>query len=551
MTCNCEKFIYIFKGDDTNWNNERFLNVTVTSDIDLTGMTAKFILGAFSQTFPLTTGRFSVNLSRAVTGAFANGPINGVIQILDEEQRIKTITNTIPFYVTSHVIDEQDVDYNCNVSPNSPIEINVNLGGGGGRAEWGYIGGNIEDQEDLQEALAAKVSKSGDTMTGPLSFGDFSISSDDGLAKIEGTQYGLRVDTTSGLGAALLTANGLGDVLTSLNVQSTYSSTGMDPVNGTAVASAISTKQDTLTQEQQAAVNSGIDSTKVGQIATNASDISTINGKIPAQATTENQLADKNFVNSSIATNTANFIGTFNSVAELEAYSGTLTNNDYAFVVGTDSEGNTVYDRYKYNANTEEWVFEYELNNSSFTAAQWAAINSGITDTAVTQIGTNTSNITSLQTNKLDASTAASTYLPLNGGTLTNTGNQLKIANTSYASNLGTFVFDVPGQYFRIYNQTTGTTKPALFVDYASNTVLVKGSKLKDYSSNTEAVILDANDKGIANGIASLDGNKKIPIAQLPMDSALNTSSTNPVENGVVATALNSKLTYAMVIREW
>lgn len=84
-----------------------------------------------------------------------------------------------------------------------------------------------------------------------------------------------------------------------------------------------------------------------------------------------------NFVNSSVATNTANFIDTFDSLAELEAYSGTVTNNDYAFVIGTDSAGNTVYNRYKYNGSA--WVFEYPLNNSSFTAVQWAAIQSGMT----------------------------------------------------------------------------------------------------------------------------------------------------------------------------
>ena len=87
------------------------------------------------------------------------------------------------------------------------------------------------------------------------------------------------------------------------------------------------------------------------------------------------------FVNSSVSTNTAYFIGTFNSVQELEAYSGDLSNNDYAFVIGTDSAGNTVYNRYKYNGDTEQWAFEYALNNSSFTANQWATINSGLTST--------------------------------------------------------------------------------------------------------------------------------------------------------------------------
>lgn len=104
---------------------------------------------------------------------------------------------------------------------------------------------------------------------------------------------------------------------------------------------------------------------------------------IPEQATPQNQLADKNFVNSSVATNTANYISDngqpFQSVADLEAYTGPLTNNDYAFVVGTDSAGNTTYTRYKYNATTQTWAAEYVLNNSSFTAEQWAAISSGIT----------------------------------------------------------------------------------------------------------------------------------------------------------------------------
>ena len=152
----------------------------------------------------------------------------------------------------------------------------------------------------------------------------------------------------------------------------------------------LASKQDALSQAQLDAVNSGIDSTKVGQIATNATDIDSIEGKIPAQATSSNQLADKDFVNSSVATNTANYISNngepFTSLAQLEAYSGDLSNNDYAFVVGTDSAGNTTYTRYKYVADTQEWAEEYVLNNSSFTANQWAAINSGITSGDVTKL---------------------------------------------------------------------------------------------------------------------------------------------------------------------
>lgn len=99
-----------------------------------------------------------------------------------------------------------------------------------------------------------------------------------------------------------------------------------------------------------------------------------------------------NFVNSSVATNTAYFIGTFSSVADLEAYSGELSNNDYAFVISTDSAGNTVYNRYKYNGDTQQWAFEYALNNSSFTAAQWGAINSGFVAADKTKL-TNLANV--------------------------------------------------------------------------------------------------------------------------------------------------------------
>lgn len=114
-----------------------------------------------------------------------------------------------------------------------------------------------------------------------------------------------------------------------------------------------------------------------GQVRANTSKVNAIEPTIPAQASAENQLADKAFVNSTVGTNTAIFRGTFNSLAELEAYSGEKTNNDYAFVTTTTEGQITAYNRYKYNGAS--WVYEYTLNNSSFTAVQWAAINSGIT----------------------------------------------------------------------------------------------------------------------------------------------------------------------------
>lgn len=113
--------------------------------------------------------------------------------------------------------------------------------------------------------------------------------------------------------------------------------------------------------------------------------LQTIEAVIPSAATAQNQLADKNFVNSSIATNTANFVGTYNSLAELQAVQNP-TNNDYGFVIETDAQGNEYYDRYKYVAASQQWLFEYKVESTPFTADQWAAIQSGITSALVTKL---------------------------------------------------------------------------------------------------------------------------------------------------------------------
>lgn len=149
-----------------------------------------------------------------------------------------------------------------------------------------------------------------------------------------------------------------------------------------------------IQQQMRLLCDSQLDDTSTDPIQNKpvAEAIEDINDKIPAQASDTNQLADKEFVNSSVGTNTANYISNngepFTSVAALEAYAGTVTNNDYAFVTGTDSAGNVYYDRYKATVSgaTVSWAKEYRLNNSSFTAEQWAAITSGITAAAVARI---------------------------------------------------------------------------------------------------------------------------------------------------------------------
>ena len=128
--------------------------------------------------------------------------------------------------------------------------------------------------------------------------------------------------------------------------------------------------------------------------------IGNITALIPSQASSSNQLADKAFVNSSIATATATFQGTYNVVSDLSlSYNATHAqiqtalatkmsalsivpdNNDYAFVQipTADATPTEIAKTEKYKYNGTAWAFEYELNSSGFTAAQWASINSGAT----------------------------------------------------------------------------------------------------------------------------------------------------------------------------
>ena len=135
----------------------------------------------------------------------------------------------------------------------------------------------------------------------------------------------------------------------------------------------------------------------------NAADIDTIEAKIPSDASAQNKLASEQYVNSSVATNTATFKGAYNLVSDLSlttaatreqiaaALAGAITqadNNDYAFVQiptadATPTEIASV-ERYKFNGVV--WAFEYALNNSGFTSAQWNALNSGITSGLVTKL---------------------------------------------------------------------------------------------------------------------------------------------------------------------
>lgn len=346
-------------------------------------------------------------------------------------------------------------------------------------------------------------------------------------------------------------------------VDSALSNSSENPVQNKVVTNALAGKQATLTQTQLDAVNSGIDSTKVGQIATNTSNITTINSKIPAQASSENQLADKNFVNSSIATNTANFIGTFANVTALNNYSGTITNNDYANVVNqqldfaTTTEMNnynkalltnfdygwvvnstkydlyrfdietqtwglratniskgdvtliSAYNRYTYNGNLSQWAWNYTINTSGFTAAQWAAINSGITSGLVDDIVTksNAQTITGAKTFSDNVTLDNNKFIKgkATGGTAynligMNSGNGVVVGNSNVGLILGTSGNVIP---------SADGTKNLGSSSYKWNDIYLSGN-LSDGTNSISVASIVANNVDVVHltGDETIDGTK-------------------------------------------
>lgn len=393
---NC-KCIYIYQGDDTDWNGDNLLTVHVnpaSEGVDITSMTAKFILGSFEQTYSLADdGVFQVDLSAAATGDLPFGPINGTIRILDEQGRIKTAVNTIPLYVTSEVITTQNQDLDFSLPE---VSINVN------------VGGTVSYNN-----LSNKPTLNGVTIEGTKFSEDYHLASEQDIdnlqTQIDSLQPAGDYATQTQLEEGLATKQ---DVISDLAQIRSNAELGASAVQPATLASELATKQDTLNASQLTAVNSGVDSVKVAQIATNATEIGSIESKIPTQASASNQLADKDFVNSSINSLAAFYITSdaqgdpFPTRAALVAgpwyFKGEQRNptqNDYALVTEDETHDDKT-SRFMYDGT--QWVWQYDLNNTTFTAEQIAAINSGITSALVTQIGTNESAITSLQNSKQD-----------------------------------------------------------------------------------------------------------------------------------------------------
>ena len=159
-----------------------------------------------------------------------------------------------------------------------------------------------------------------------------------------------------------------------------------------------------------------------------------INGKIPSAATTSNQLADKDFVNSSINSVAAYYItknaqgDQFATYLELSSattfYSGGVaripTRNDYCIVQADENHDNATT-RYTYNNG---WEFQYVVNETALTSAQLNALNSWITSWKV-------STYDWYATSKQDALVSGTNIKTINGNSILGSWN-IDTPNTTY-----------------------------------------------------------------------------------------------------------------------
>ena len=251
---------------------------------------------------------------------------------------------------------------------------------------------------------------------------------------------------------------------------------------------------DTMTGTGTPADPVNVSNDILDQIQDNASQIAGIQTVIPATANAQNQLADQGFVNSSIQTATAYFRGDWATWADVPSdpalYPADATGNhtpitnDYMVVIADEQENGGTW-RYKYTGTWAEqgksgWLAEYQVNETPLTAAQLAALNSGVTAQAVASIANKQDKLTAgtgitIEGNTISAS--GGDFLPLSGGTLTGPlefnatggryfprvtqeGNGLGIYDGSLANSNNGFYFGLRGSRGLFHTYSIASQRP-------------------------------------------------------------------------------------------
>lgn len=290
------------------------------------------------------------------------------------------------------------------------------------------------------------------------------------------------------------------------------------------------------------------DNTLTNTVTSQSNKIKAIENKIPAQANATNQLADKDFVNSSIAAQASRFITPsadrvtlWSSFEALESgpwyYEGEVIdrceNNDYAtYLVPATEEGTPAQQwRAIYQKNEPigepggKWVAAYQYN-TVWTARQKAAIDSGITEELVAKIGTNETNISEAQSNITQLQSDVGSLqtdvddIQSNVGTLQSDVSTLKTDVNELKTDVSGLKTDVAGL------KTDTTQAKSDILELQSNVTEAKSditdlqSGLESYKSEFDSYKSEVEDKYAPKVSPTFTGSVTVPSPSLDTDAA-------------------------------
>lgn len=124
------KPIRIHKGDSTVFANvSRFLTFNIDTELDLIGYTAKFILCSVIKTITdIKSRKFDVILTSEETQKLREGLHYGSIVFTDNKGNTKTVINTIPFEITTAVVENEYQEIDLTIPQSSGVDIKLKVG---------------------------------------------------------------------------------------------------------------------------------------------------------------------------------------------------------------------------------------------------------------------------------------------------------------------------------------------------------------------------------------------------------------------------------------
>lgn len=338
---------------------------------------------------------------------------------------------------------------NISIDENNVISATGELA-----AKWGNITGEINEQEDLKNALDEKANTSGN-------YPDLTV--------------GNASNATNAATATKAIQDGAGS-----NIEQQFAD-----INGKIPSAASNTNQ----LADKAFVNSTVNSMAAFYIEYNAQG-----NAFPTRAALINAT-------------------TFYNAGQLRV----PTQNDYAYVLSDESQpkdslGNYPTTRYSYQGGTYpdgQWGFQYIVNNTSLTQAQVNALNSGITQSLVQEFKNKAEktgnypqmtvgNATSAK-NDGDGNNIKETYADLSGATFTGNISAPQLTGSNGVFDGGERVYSTnnpPPIFYGVCSTDSGTiTKLVSIINF----VLVVGARITVNFSNSNTITaptLNVNNTG-------------------------------------------------------